>query len=868
MEDEKDRTLSPDDSAEPTAAGILEAVLSVVLGDRLPTGPLGQDDVPPDALQLPVGLLLDKVVKHHQHCPNRLNCSHMPSSLRRFGSMRPKTLENNKDVRQAIGQVLWTDPEHPEVEKVAKYLLDKGSDIVEEVETTSLIEGYRFDGVFSDNDPILLAGIFWAMKISGRDGPDADILFRIAVYLSTSQDTSPTAEGVKSSGDNPEASKAGQARYDAGLKKGKKETKAVEKILKTAQKSLRKKDKLIGNLQEELESKENQCLKAVADLEPLQERVAKFEKELEKQETAGETAQSVNYGLRKHIRNLQQERRDLDRLQSNLATKLGTAQSANKRLRLELDSHPEDKEMVHAFLNHEETRIQEDRLILSGGDKERADEDWTAHRKLKKAFLGAYPEYVQPPPGLIQDKAELRFVALGGSNEIGRSCYLLELGEYRILVDCGIKPGKDTGNPDLGYLDRQPDALILTHAHTDHIGWVPALVRLFPELDIYCSPGTAALLPVMLEDSWRHYTRRIKMKRDRAEFITNAEAVEEEYDRSDVEAVSHRVVSCEFGVQETLTVDGGKLKVKFFPAGHILGAASVLIEDQTGRRIFMSGDMSSDPQRTLDPASWPEDLGEIDLLVLESTYGDRRRTKSFEENRKELINIIRETTEEGMGSVILASFGLGRAQELIQIIADARNDGNLNGDIPVYVDGMIKRINPIYQAHAKIPFELPESFNEISSNEERRDVARNTAHLRPCIIVTTSGMLSGGPVVEYAQHLLPESQHCIVLTGYQDEGSPTRIAKMTESGRGPRTVRIHSDDGKDIEFKAAQRAKEVNLSAHADQKGLLEYAAKLNPKYIVLVHGDPEAQQALKTELRKTHPVAEIVCGPSELPVP
>ncbi len=281
----------------------------------------------------------------------------------------------------------------------------------------------------------------------------------------------------------------------------------------------------------------------------------------------------------------------------------------------------------------------------------------------------------QPAPVKIRKKTSLRLVALGGSGEVGRSCYLVELGKYRILVDCGIKPSATEDlHPEIDRLEHI-DALILTHAHTDHIGWVPALIHKFGEIDIYCSEGTAALLPVMFEDGYSHYVRRKLAQRELAQRIHNAEVVEDEYDEKDMCDASRFAIRCDFDEVEALPF--GDISIRLFRAGHILGAASVLVEDQSGRRIFLSGDFSSFQQLTIPAARWPDDLGEIDLLVLESTYG-KRNHPPLPESRRELISFVREITEVRKGSVILASFGLGRAQELLKLIGTARLQGELS----------------------------------------------------------------------------------------------------------------------------------------------------------------------------------------------
>jgi predicted metal-dependent RNase len=181
---------------------------------------------------------------------------------------------------------------------------------------------------------------------------------------------------------------------------------------------------------------------------------------------------------------------------------------------------------------------------------------------------------------------------------------------------------------------------------------------------------------------------------------------------------------------------------------------------------------------------------------------------------------------------------------------------------------MIKQINPIYRKHATFDVQ-PEEFNEVIGEAERNEAVFQ-AQSKPAIILTTSGMLTGGPVIEYAQKLLPNARNRIVLTGYQDEGAPSRALRelVGPGSKSSRMVQITDEYGGSIEFEAAMPAELVKLSAHADRPGLLEYAGRMRPKHIALVHGYPDVQSELAFGLAANHRTAEITCGPSELDIP
>lgn len=830
------------------------AVLSSVLRDLVPSGPLGPETVPTQVLALPVKLATDMLIQHAKSCQN-LGCPHVPPPLRSFRRMRPEA------IRTASGQVhkvLWTHPDHELVVAVRKQILKKHDQVAKEISTGGLLVEGRLRELLDElglDGPRVLAGVLWALDFKG---PEAEALFRSIAPLA--QDGTSRQTGRVVAQDDRQVESL-EARLRSAVREMKEAKRATDRAVHDLQLNQRKLEKN----RQELEDAQGTQRETAAELDRVLEVCREANATIRSLERDGERTAKANADLRRDLKQAQKEQRALDSERSELASQGAGARRAVERLRLELESVPRGPDAVMAFLRTEEKRIQLERSITSGGAKARADREWTAYRKIESAFLDAHERYRQPPPVKIRKKTSLRLVALGGSGEVGRSCYLVELGKHRILVDCGIKPSATEDlHPEIDRLERI-DALILTHAHTDHIGWVPALIHKFGEIDIYCSQGTAALLPVMFEDGYGHYMRRKLAQRELAQRIHNAELVEDEYDEKDMHDASRFAIRCDFDEVEALPF--GDVSIRLFRAGHILGAASVLIEDQSGRRIFLSGDFSSFQQLTIPAARWPDDLGEIDLLVLESTYGNRNHPPQ-QESRLDLVSFVREITEDRKGSVILASFGLGRAQELLKLIGTARLQGVLSPSVPVHVDGMIRRINPVYRRLAQFEFP-PEAFNEVSGEGERREIAHRAQDI-PSIIVTTSGMLTGGPVVEYARRLLPDARHRIVLTGFQDEGAPSKglLTDLIGPGRSARKVRVRDEDGELVEFEAAMPAKQVKLSSHADQAGLMDYAGRLRPKHIALVHGDHDAQEVLRSRLLTIHPRAEITCGPPELDVP
>jgi Cft2 family RNA processing exonuclease len=840
----------PQSDAENRGLGPWFTLLQVAIGNRMPEGPLGPDTVPASALAIPVELTIEHLVQHARRC-NNPHCPHVPAPLQIYRRMRPDSIRGAAGIREKVNRTLWTHGNHELVQGVRDQILEANAELAEGVTSETFTTGTRLEEVLDEigeEGPLVLASVLWATEFKGKD---SELLFRCLVGLIERELPLSPVEGRNA--EENSASRSVRSKYRAALRDRDRAVQTSNQIahkLQVTDRALQKARHDLGEVQEKYKH-------ATEDIDHVQRQVRDTDLAYRNAKRDGEKATATAGALRRDLREQQNAIGELEAARADLAVQLATDRRSIERLKFELAAVPKGPDAVHGFLRDEEQRLDVVRRIAAGGDRARADQDWTLHRKLKSAFLDAYPGYRQPAPVKVRAKTAARFIALGGAGEVGRSCYLVELGKHRIMVDCGIKPSAcDDLHPELDQLDRL-DALVLTHAHTDHIGWVPALVRRFPDISIYCSEATAALLPVMLDDCYRHHLRKVLLQQEKAKYMANAPPVEEYYDAQDVHAVPSLVINCLFEQEEGLPF--GDASLLFYPAGHILGAASVLLQDASGRRIFFSGDFASFPQLTIGPAEWPDQIGDVDLLVLESTYGGRQPHRPLEESRKELVSFVRKTIEN-QGSVILASFGLGRAQELLKLIVTSVNAGDLP-QVGVFVDGMIRHINPIYRKLAHFDLSA-ESIYTVTGETERQEVAIS-AQTRPSIIITTSGMLTGGPVLHYARTLLPDPRHRIVLAGYQDEGAPSRVLREVAEGR--RIVTYQDDRGDEVKFEAAMPAKEVGLSAHADQPGLLAYAGKLRPRQIALVHGETQGQQVLRQQLLKIHPTSDVICGPADL---
>lgn len=434
----------------------------------------------------------------------------------------------------------------------------------------------------------------------------------------------------------------------------------------------------------------------------------------------------------------------------------------------------------------------------------------------------------------------MHVVFVGGASGVGASCLAAEINGQWILVDAGVRVDRKSDPlPDLALLEgKDIRAIFVTHAHADHIGALPLVHQAFPTAPIFASRATGLLMEVMLADALR---------------IMNRRAVEEMeiplYPGELVSSMLNQVRPIPVGETLTLPQLPG-ISIAASRAGHIAGAISLSFSGPDGT-LVVSGDISSTPQRTVLGAL-PPPVGRCDLLVLESTYGARLHPNRQGEEQR-LSQAVAESIAKG-GHTLIPCFGLGRGQELLLVLQAAQEKGQIP-DFPIYVDGLVRRVCNTYLL-------LPEALPPVLQRQIRKGylpfTGRNVSFVRderererilagpPACILSSSGMLTGGPSVWYARRLAPQENASILITGYQDEEAPgKRLLDLAEKQNN--TLEL---DGVTVTVRC-QVAK-YSLSAHADGGELAAYAAALKPRQVALVHGDEEARIALRRLLNDT----------------
>lgn len=451
----------------------------------------------------------------------------------------------------------------------------------------------------------------------------------------------------------------------------------------------------------------------------------------------------------------------------------------------------------------------------------------------------------------------VRLSCLGGCREVGRSCFLLQTPTSKVLIDCGVNVA---ASDDFAYpyfeapefrID-ELDAVIISHSHLDHMGALPILFKYGYTGPVYCTEATRDIMTLLQLD----YID-----------VSFMDAKKPLYSSKEIKECVKHTICLDYGEVTDITPD---VRLTLFNSGHILGSSLVHLNIGNGfHNLLYTGDFKYAKSRLLDQAT--SQFQRVETLMMESTYGssqDILPSRAACEN--ELLNIIKETTARG-GKVLIPVLGVGRAQEILTILESALRNNEL-GNIPVFVDGMVWDITAIHTAYPELlnkdirelifkkdinPF-LTERFSKVGSFLERKKIIEETG---PCVILATSGMLTGGPSVYYLQELAENKDNAIVFVSYQGEGS---LGRKIVSGEKEVSMMMNNSKAQSLKINL-----DVHMipgfTGHAGRNELMDYVRDIRPRprRVIINHGEASKCIDLASSLHKAFKVETL--APKEL---
>ena len=415
----------------------------------------------------------------------------------------------------------------------------------------------------------------------------------------------------------------------------------------------------------------------------------------------------------------------------------------------------------------------------------------------------------------------------GSAGEVGRSCIELSIpssnGNQRFLLDAGFKV--HDGNPELPLSVSnisEIDGVLITHSHMDHIGALPYFHHQGLLSPVFMTAMTKKLTRIMLTDSLH------------LELLRHHHPAYNDFDVSDV---LNRVKEIKY----YHLMKFGNLEFEYIPSGHIPGSSMILLK-ANNKTILYSGDINDEDTHLIH--GMRTDFlknHKIDVLICESTYGDREH-KSRVSEQKRFLKSVKSTINNG-GSILLPAFAIGRAQELIMLLDE------LDVKVPIYLDGMAKSVadtlisSDVHIRNHSILEKALSKVNYVNGKSKRHKILN-----KQCIIVTTSGMVSGGPVMEYIKHFWHSKESSIFLTGFQAQGTNGRL--LRDSGKA-------MIDGHTVRFEC--NIDNFDFSGHAGLKGILKLIKKSKPDVLILNHGDPNALASLSKKVSEDKMVDQVI---------
>ena len=446
----------------------------------------------------------------------------------------------------------------------------------------------------------------------------------------------------------------------------------------------------------------------------------------------------------------------------------------------------------------------------------------------------------------------MKFINLTRHTEIGANSYYLEISRHRLLLDCGMHP-KYTGDDALPYFkaiaDREIRAILMSHAHQDHIGTLPQAMRRFPGARIFMTEATAEVGSVLLHNSVNVMTRQ------REEIGEMAYPL---FTHREIDRASERWRWCplrqRISIAGERTPEKDTLTFEFFDAGHVLGSTGVMLRAE-GQTVLYTGDVNFDDQTIMEAAVFPEE--KVDVLIMECTRGDHAKpegwTRAGEERR--LAEALAAAFERDV-CVLIPVFALGKTQEILAMLYRFRRQ-RLLPEFPIYIGGLSSKFTDIYDRRAHTTRrQLPrlKLMREVAPFILNDETVRDTAVRGGRVYVLSSGMMIPKTLSNvFARRIIENPQHSIFFVGYANPESPAGL--LRDAGTGGE---VALDPDKRLQ-RIRCNIEQFQFSAHATRESLIDYARKISPKKILLVHGDLPAVEWMRATLSNELSDSEVI---------
>ena len=448
---------------------------------------------------------------------------------------------------------------------------------------------------------------------------------------------------------------------------------------------------------------------------------------------------------------------------------------------------------------------------------------------------------------------DIRLSALGGFQQVGRSAILVQTRESQVLLDCGINPGSSNSLLTFPRLDAPQfdldtlDAVVISHSHLDHCGFLPFLFKYGYDGPVYCSAPTSNLMTLLQLDYLD---------------VASKQGVMPPYDQRDVRSTVLHTIPLRYGAVTDIAPD---VRLTLHNAGHILGSSIVHLHIGEGlHNIVYTGDYKYGKTMLLEPAV--AEFPRVETIITESTYGAPQDVMpSRVEVEEKLTAVINSTLDRG-GKVLIPVPAVGRAQEIMLVIDGYMRRG-LMREAPVFIEGMISEATAIHTAYPEYLARevrnsiLHEGVNPFQSDYftivEHPSAREEIVDGEQCIIIATSGMLEGGPVIDYFKRLASDERNTIIFVSYQIEGTRGRRVQ-----KGLAETPIINNEGRIEIIKSNMKAETINgFSGHSDRRQIINYIRRLMPKpeRIIVCHGEKSKCLGLASFLRRRHNIETIV---------